>query len=101
MRTVPRRCAACGVDRPDKPAPDPCLGMLEGVAFACCGHGFDRMSYVALEGVDYDHRTNDCPRGELARIVLRSLGGTPPEPIDREPRVRSTAEMWPPVERSA
>jgi len=28
--------------------PDPCLGTLEGVAGACCGHGNDKIAYVAF-----------------------------------------------------
>lgn len=40
------RCAQCGLfptesasDQNEKV--DPCLGILPGVAFACCGHGYD------------------------------------------------------------
>lgn len=29
--------------------PDPCLGMLPGVEFACCGHGETDMGYVKFE----------------------------------------------------
>ena len=28
--------------------PDPCLGMLEGVLGACCGHGNDKVAYVTF-----------------------------------------------------
>ncbi len=34
--------------------PDPCLGYLPGVDFACCGHGIPGMEYVAADGVRYD-----------------------------------------------
>lgn len=30
--------------------PDPCLGMLPGVIGACCGHGNEKVSYIAFEG---------------------------------------------------
>jgi hypothetical protein len=33
--------------RPGQEA-DPCLGMLEGVLGACCGHGNDKIAYVAF-----------------------------------------------------
>lgn len=39
-------CVACGRLK-DPDGPDPCMGMLPGVSFACCGHGCKRMAYVA------------------------------------------------------
>ena len=40
-----RRCGHCGLDnRADEH--DPCLGQLEGVVNACCGHGRDAEAYV-------------------------------------------------------
>lgn len=29
--------------------PDPCLGKLPGVKYACCGHGDSRQSYIVFE----------------------------------------------------
>lgn len=49
-----RTCAACGLTRElaDTPTgddgPDPCLGRLPGVMFACCGHGQRAYAYVAF-----------------------------------------------------
>lgn len=42
-----RPCAACGRAIVHE-TPDPCLGMLPGVAFACCGHGVPGLSYVTF-----------------------------------------------------
>lgn len=48
------RCRECGLDV-DPDAPDPCLGILPGVAFACCGHGGQhpergpKTAYLAFE----------------------------------------------------
>lgn len=39
------RCAHCDLIRLDA-GPDPCLGSLPGVVFACCGHGQRRYAYV-------------------------------------------------------
>lgn len=35
-----RPCAKCG-ELAEKGGPDPCLGLLEGVSSACCGHGVE------------------------------------------------------------
>jgi hypothetical protein len=40
------RCAECGQIRVEPGEPDPCLGRLEGVAAACCGHGQRRYAYI-------------------------------------------------------
>lgn len=33
------QCPSCGLKREQDFGPDPCLGELPGVRFACCGHG--------------------------------------------------------------
>lgn len=43
-----RRCPQCG-DYPTKEGGDPCIGILEGVSYACCGHGDERYAYVAFK----------------------------------------------------
>src|ERR1700694_2922357 len=51
-------CPACDQDCPD--GPDPCLGLIPGVAHACCGHGSVMKAYVVIggpEGVDADCET--------------------------------------------
>lgn len=40
-------CARCFRELPEE-GPDPCLGMLPGVEFACCGHGKGR-GYIVFE----------------------------------------------------
>lgn len=37
--TIERPCTACGLTAEDGYGPDPCLGWLDGVDGACCGHG--------------------------------------------------------------
>lgn len=37
-----RPCTACGLIAEDGYGPDPCLGWLDGVDGACCGHGTER-----------------------------------------------------------
>lgn len=32
-------CPECGMKREVECGPDPCIGLLPGVDFACCGHG--------------------------------------------------------------
>jgi hypothetical protein len=44
----PRRCKRCG-QYPTEEGHDSCLGHLEGVKYACCGHGIPGMAYVVLE----------------------------------------------------
>jgi hypothetical protein len=47
--------------------PDPCLGMLPGVGYACCGHGRSgRAVYV------------NSLHGPAAAQKMRELGGDPP-----------------------
>ena len=43
-----RPCGKCG--RPvDENGHDACLGVLEGVVNACCGHGIDEEGYIVKE----------------------------------------------------
>lgn len=44
--TAERPCVACGVLAAPL-GPDPCLGVLEGVSSACCGHGVEE-PYVVV-----------------------------------------------------
>lgn len=44
----PRRCKKCG-ENPTEEGHDSCLGTLEGVKHACCGHGILGMAYVVLD----------------------------------------------------
>lgn len=45
-----RPCKKCGLSVNEKD-PDPCLGMLPDVTFACCGHGVEGQDYVVHKGV--------------------------------------------------
>ena len=48
-----RPCISCGVEAPeiDGKYPDPCLGLLPDVEYACCGHGVERCYVVWMHGV--------------------------------------------------
>lgn len=43
-----RPCAACGAPQTPE-GHDPCLGTLQGVTGACCGHGYPEDSYVLFD----------------------------------------------------
>ena len=43
-----RPCKRCG-QMPTKEGHDACLGHIDGVAFACCGHGIADQAYVQYE----------------------------------------------------
>lgn len=43
-----RPCIKCGLKAVNDKAPDPCIGYLKGVKFACCGHGIEGQAYVAF-----------------------------------------------------
>jgi hypothetical protein len=70
-RKVAKSCKACGADRPVSEAPDPCLGTLPGIRFACCGHGQrEGQCYLVYE----DGRK---VYGEDARQEQIAMGGNP------------------------
>lgn len=73
VRKVAKQCIACKAARPASEAPDPCLGHLPGLRFACCGHGSSSLCYLV--------RDEDGVRlgGEAAREELLRLGGNPAE----------------------
>lgn len=48
-----RPCTKCGILAAHD-EPDPCLGWLEGVDYACCGHGNPRYEYVKVGDTRYD-----------------------------------------------
>ena len=53
-------CTACEMVVPD--GPDACLGLLPGVAQACCGHGDPERAYVVIGGEPgQDVRTIESP----------------------------------------
>jgi hypothetical protein len=76
-----RPCGKCGLvadpwpDDQPMMSPDPCLGWLPGVRFACCGHGAeDGNPYVSLETGDIlddqdalDYFAIHAPHGSLHR----------------------------------
>ncbi len=43
-----RTCDKCG-ETVVEGQPDPCIGYIEGVSAACCGHGKDEDAYVAFD----------------------------------------------------
>lgn len=48
-----RACTECGICV-SHDSPDPCLGFLDGVSYACCGHGDDHYEYVATPSMRYN-----------------------------------------------
>lgn len=46
-------CAKCLLPCKEN-EPDPCIGWLDGVDFACCGHGIAGEAYVQAGGVTYE-----------------------------------------------
>lgn len=48
-----RPCKGCGAKAKeiDRKYPDPCIGMLPDVDYACCGHGIERCYVVWEHGV--------------------------------------------------
>src|SRR5438876_3305055 len=71
--TLPRcrRCKQIHVP----PRPDPCLGVLEGVSAAECGHGRDDHAYAVL--VDEDGIAMETLYAEAALAFFRSRGVGP------------------------
>ena len=65
-----RRCKQIHVP----PQPDPCLGLLEGVSAADCGHGRDDHAFVVLVDEDGAEQTL---YGEQALALFRSRGVGP------------------------
>jgi hypothetical protein len=57
------------------PRPDPCLGVLEGVEAACCGHGRDDHALAVL--LDEDGNATESLYGEEALAFFRSRGVGP------------------------
>ena len=43
-----KQCQRCKLMLPES-GPDPCLGHLPGVKFACCGHGSKEGGYISFE----------------------------------------------------
>jgi hypothetical protein len=78
------RCPSCKqVHVP--PRPDPCLGVLEGVGAADCGHGRDDRAFVVLVDEDGAERTLYA---EEALDYFRSRGVGPFGDVTE--RVRNT-----------
>lgn len=52
-----QKCGHCGLSRTKK-GHDGCIGTLNGVMNACCGHGQNSMAYVQLNHSDYKNNPN-------------------------------------------
>lgn len=74
--TVDRPCGRCGLDR-TKERHDGCLGTLNGVVQACCGHGTLDDAYV-------DYSNGSKLAGLDAMKLFRELGVGPAGYDDRE-----------------
>ena len=50
-------CGHCGKKRTPE-GHDGCIGILEGVMNACCGHGQDNMAYIQFDHPEYSTNPN-------------------------------------------
>jgi len=77
-----RICKICN-QKLDYSKPDPCLGYLPGVKFACCGHGESDEGYIKFENgiaiyfdteciVDWNSLDDFTPRDEKTGGIRRS-----------------------------
>jgi len=80
--TLPRcrRCKQVHVP----PRPDPCLGVLEGVGSACCGHGRDDHAMAVL--VDEAGNATETLYGEEALAFFAAHGCGPFGSLDERAR---------------
>lgn len=80
--------------------PDPCLGKLRGIDFACCGHGNARHAYVAMCRPTKKGTFGGLwvLRGRRAGRVMRWLGGKPAEFREDTREISCPAEKWSGVE---
>lgn len=53
--TNKRPCKRCGKN-PTPEGYDACLGRIEGVKAACCGHGIEGEAYIWYEGEEEERR---------------------------------------------
>lgn len=72
-KQAPTMCGECPEDYPWAGSHEPCVGHIDGVKGLCCGHGSDRMAYVAYQdGRDF--------RGQDAIRHLASVAEGPSKP---------------------
>ena len=76
VRDGERPCNHCGLTAEGEEAPDPCLGMIEGVKFACCGHG-QRTTGVGSAYVSFEEEGKEPQYGPPALSFFRKLGVGP------------------------
>lgn len=50
-------CSYCGLNRTEE-GYDGCIGFLQGVKNACCGHGETKMAYVQFDNNEYQENPN-------------------------------------------
>lgn len=83
-----RPCAVCRAEQPDG-EPDACLGYVDGVWAACCGHGDVRQAYAARrdEGIVREHAA-------LEWFAEHGVGPFVP-PREREVSIRRTPHVEP------
>lgn len=70
-------------------APDPCLGMLDGVEWACCGHGYTDHAYVVFDNGDRlyegDALEHFASRSDVAHLdTVRGLLHAAGEAADKD-----------------
>ena len=52
-----KKCVNCGLNKTAEQH-DGCVGTLENVKNACCGHGSEKEAYVQFNHKDYDKEPN-------------------------------------------
>lgn len=87
----PRPCHGCGLVLPTRidaelglHYPDPCLSVLPGTSFACCGHGLERYpgasepaGYVAMPGLGVLEFSGTCGGERVKAAVDAALNSRP------------------------
>lgn len=64
-------CGHCGLSRTVE-GHDGCIGTLENVMNACCGHGEDRMAYIQFNHNNYQqHPNSNRIKGNDAIVYIK------------------------------
>jgi hypothetical protein len=68
LATYERPCAACGLVAGED-GPDPCIGTIPGVDYACCGHGDPTGAYIGWSSGSTSRGSAACVRDWERRIM--------------------------------
>lgn len=65
------KCGHCGLHRTEQ-GHDGCIGTLEGVMNACCGHGEKSVAYVQFDHPNYKEEPNKILiQGDEALVYIK------------------------------